>query len=102
MKMKVTNKYRVEGSICNRYLIEEAAKFASYYFQNGDATFFRTLHRNEVPESNIEDDIDRLSVFKRHGQPLGKAGLRMLTDPEYKASITYVLLNCPEVQPYTA
>ena len=91
----------MEGSICNGYLIEEAAKFASYYFQNGDATFSRTLHRNEVPESNVQEDIDRLSVFKPHGQPIGKAGSRMLTDVEYKAAMTYVLLNCPEVQPYT-
>ena len=56
---------------------------------------------NEVLESNVEDDIDRLSVFKPHGQPIGKARSQMLTDLKYKAAMTYVLLNCPEVQPYT-
>ena len=57
---------------------------------------------NEVPESNIESDIDRLSIFKPHRQPIGKAGSWMLTDLQYKVAITYILLNCLEVQPYTA
>ena len=82
-------------------IIKEAVKFASYYFQNGDAILSRTLHRNEVSEFNVEEDIDRLSIFKPHGQPIGKAGSRMLTDLEYKAAMTYFLLNYPEVQPYT-
>ena len=92
----------MEGSICNGYLIEEAAKFASYYFQNGDATFSRRLQQNEVPESNVKDDIDRLSVFKHQGKPIDTVGSRMLMDPEYNVAITYVLLNCPEVQSYIA
>ena len=58
LKRKVRNKFHVEGSICNGYLIEDAAKFASYYFQNGDATFCRRIQRNEVPESDVEDDIN--------------------------------------------
>ena len=49
------------------------------------------MQRNEVPESDVEDDINRLSVFKHQGQPIGTVSLQMLTDPEYKAAMkTYV------------
>ena len=30
----MTNKAKVEGSICNAYLVEEATSFCSYYFED--------------------------------------------------------------------
>ena len=46
------------------------------------------MQRNEVSKSDVEDDIDRLSIFKHQGQPIGTAGSRMLTDPEYSAAMS--------------
>ena len=44
--------------------MEEAAKFALYYFQEEDPTIPRRMQWNEVFESDVEDDIDRFSIFK--------------------------------------
>ena len=41
------NKARVEGSICNAYLVEEASLFCSYYFEE----LVHTRHR-KVPRNN--------------------------------------------------
>ena len=44
------NKARVEGSICNAYLVEEASLFCSYYFEEHVHTRHRRHRR--VPRNN--------------------------------------------------
>ncbi|XP_050238136.1 uncharacterized protein LOC126687622 [Mercurialis annua] len=60
---------QVEGSISSEYLQEETGKFASYYFSEGDRMIHERMQRNKVCDIEIEDDVDRLSIFKPHGQP---------------------------------
>ena len=81
-------------------LLKKRRSLLHIIFQIGDATFSRRMQWNKVPESDVEDDIDRLFVFKYQRQLIGTAGSRMLTDLEYKEVMTYILLNCLEVQPY--
>ncbi|XP_042459089.1 uncharacterized protein LOC122042829 [Zingiber officinale] len=59
----VHNKARVEGSICNAYLVEEASSFCSYYFADNVKTRHRKVPRNyynaQVKDrriSNVRDD----------------------------------------------
>ena len=99
LKRKITNKYRVEGSISQGYLIEEAAKFASYYFAGGDPFIPRRMRRNET--DNVENyDENVLSIFRQHGQSIGKTTKRWLTNQEYVAARKYVLLNSLEAEPF--
>ena len=42
------NKCQVEGSIAIVYLMDEAAKFASFYFKEGDPTFREKEKCDEV------------------------------------------------------
>ena len=93
------NKAQVEGSISVGYLMDEAAKFASFYFKEGDPTIPEKEKRNEV---QLNDDLpyEMFEIFKPPGKPLGAEGKRYLSDDEYKAAWLYVLLNCPEVQPF--
>ena len=49
---------------------------------------------------DLEEDSEMLSIFKCVGRSLGKAKLKRLTDMEYNAACTYILLNCDEVKPY--
>ena len=100
MKNNVKNKARVEGSICNAYLVEEISTFCSYYFEDHVSTKIRNEPRNCGGESSSSiptEDPDVLSIFKQMGRPLGKMSMRYMDDKEYNAAHTYILLNCPEV-----
>ena len=99
MKKKITNKYRVDGSIAKAYLLEEAAKFASYYFGGGEPEIPRPIQRNSA-QLNVNDDQPRLSVFQSFGRISGKRTIRYLEHKECVAARKYVLLNTPEVEPY--
>ncbi|XP_050222148.1 uncharacterized protein LOC126672242 [Mercurialis annua] len=100
LKNKVSNKGRVEGSISSGYLLEETAKFASFYFTDGDPMLPCRIQRNEVCDMDVDDDVDRLSIFKPNGRPVGACWNRYLDDAEYVAARNYILLNCPEIKPY--
>ncbi|XP_050222731.1 uncharacterized protein LOC126672823 [Mercurialis annua] len=100
LKKKVTNKGRVEGSISSGYLQEEIAKLASYYFAEGDPMLPVRLGRNETCDMDIDEDADRLGIFKPKGKPLRGSGRRYLEDDEIIAARTYVLLNCSEIEDY--
>ncbi|XP_055960924.1 uncharacterized protein LOC126686940 [Mercurialis annua] len=100
LEKKVSNKGRVEGSIGSGYLNEETAKFAAYYFSEGDPMIPERPQRNEVYDIEVDDDVDRLSIFKPHGQSVGACRKRYLEDSEIVAARTYVLLNCSEIENY--
>ncbi|XP_055960094.1 uncharacterized protein LOC126661596 [Mercurialis annua] len=100
LKRKVTNKAKVEGSIATGYLYEEIAKFASFYFNDGDPTLPDRLQRNETRDDVVDDDVDRLSIFKPNGRPIGASKKRSLEEDEYTAAHSYILLNCPEIEHY--
>ena len=52
------NKTQVEGSISVGYLMDEAAKFASFYFKEGDPTIPEKEKRNEVQlDYNLPDEM---------------------------------------------
>ena len=93
------NKAQVEGSISIGYIMDEPAKFASFYFKEGDPTLPLKEKRNEVYlDDNVDDDM--FEIFKPPGKSLGAEGKRYLRDDEYKAAWLYVMLNCLEVQPF--
>ncbi|XP_039130823.1 uncharacterized protein LOC120267164 isoform X1 [Dioscorea cayenensis subsp. rotundata] len=99
LKKKVTNKAKVEGSICNAYLVEEASTFCSYYFEPHVNTKLRKVPRND-DGGKVETSEGLLSIFSFPGRPYGQAKSRRLTDKEYHQAQTYVLLNCDGVQQY--
>ncbi|XP_023742686.2 uncharacterized protein LOC111890839 [Lactuca sativa] len=77
LKKDVKNKARVEGSICNAYL----------------------LPRND--EGGAEDvDEEKLSIFSHVGRPYGKLKSRRLSDKEFNVLHSYILFNEEKVQPY--
>ena len=100
----MTNKAKVEGSICNAYLVEEATSFCSYYFKDHVSTRHTQVPRNN--DSRIESDKGEehegnLSIFKYHGRSFGKAKSKFLSEEEYKVARSYILLNYSEVEPFT-
>ena len=98
LKKKVKNKVCVEASICNAYIVEEVTTFASYYFEPHVPCKRRRAGRND--EGPIDTNCKSLSIFNYLGRPSGACKFRYLTDKEWRAAHTYILLNCPEVEPY--
>ena len=70
MKLNVRNKAKVEGSICNAYLVEEASSFCSYYFEDHVNTKHRNVPRNDdgrvLVEDESEDKLSSSSTPKEH------------------------------------
>nr|GMD28243.1 uncharacterized protein LOC109179592 [Ipomoea batatas] len=99
-KNNVKNKAKVEGSISNAYLVEEASSFCSYYFDDHVSTKHRNVPRNADSTEYVDEQEETLSIFKYPGRAFGKSKARYMTDEEFKAAQTYVLLNCSEVEPF--
>ena len=101
LKQNVKNKARVEGSMCNAYLVEESTSFCSYYFEDHVSTVHRSQRRNDDSGVGPTDNgITDFEVFTYPGKPFGHSKKRYLTEEEYVAAHTYILLNCAEVSPY--
>nr|GMD83380.1 uncharacterized protein LOC109168299 [Ipomoea batatas] len=101
LKNNVKNKAKVEGSIFNAYLVEEASSFCSYYFEDHVSTKHRNVPRNaDSNEYVVDEHEETLSIFKYLGRAFEKSKVRYMTDEEFKAAQTYVLLNCSEVEPF--
>lgn len=99
MKKKVKNKASVEGSIVEAYLIEEISSFCSHYFEPSISTRLNRVPRND--DGGHVEPMGRLSIFTHAGRPFGHLDHgRMLSNEEYRAAHLYVLLNCPEIDPF--
>ncbi|XP_021618084.2 uncharacterized protein LOC110619138 [Manihot esculenta] len=99
LKKKVKNKASVEGSIVEAYLIEEISSFCSHYFEPSISTRLNRVPRND--DGGHVEPMGRLSIFTHAGRPFGQLEHgRMLSNEEYCAAHLYVLLNCPEIDPF--
>ncbi|XP_073027690.1 uncharacterized protein [Primulina eburnea] len=102
LKNNVRNKARVEGSISNAYLVEEASYFCTHYFSASVKTRLRKQSRNDEGDNAQAGDVSNVSIFNFNGRPMGASKFRRLDDTEYHAARTYILLNCEEVKPYVS
>ncbi|KAJ8769380.1 hypothetical protein K2173_002584 [Erythroxylum novogranatense] len=101
LKKNVKNKARVEGSICNAYLVEEASTFCGHYFEPHVRTRARQVPHNDDGGGTSGAD-GNLSIFTYPGRTSRRAIRRMLTDEEIDAAHEYILLNCQEILPFEA
>ncbi|XP_047333830.1 uncharacterized protein LOC124937589 isoform X1 [Impatiens glandulifera] len=98
VKQKVKNKARIEASICNAYILEEISTFASYYFESKVSCKQRQPQRNTEGPVNITEPP--ISIFNYLGRGTGGSSKRFMSSQETLSAHNYVLLNCPEVDPY--
>ena len=99
LKGMVKNRAKVEGSICEAYLVQESSYFSSYYFEPDIQSKRTRSRRNEVGVWN-DQSSHTLSIFNQSGRPTGKCSSRWLSDAELKAASHLVLINCDEVVPF--
>ena len=97
LKEYVWNRARLEGSIAEQYVVNEALTFCSKYLKC-EQTKFNRLERN--PYLTKDSRKAQLPVFKLIGQPIGKVSTIRLEEKQRRVTEWYILNNCEEVQPY--
>jgi len=101
LKKTVRNKAQAKGSISNSYVVEEASLLCSYYFEDYVFTRHTRVLRNDAGVVNKGDDQEgKLSIFKHPCRQFGCKKSRILLGEEYDVAHKYILMNCPEVEPY--
>lgn len=99
LKKKVSNKARIEGSICEAYIIEEVSNFCSLYFDSKVVTNRTRVARND--DGGVNDEFqDCLEIFKHPGRYSGKKVIRVLSDREMSAITKYIYENCEDLDPF--
>jgi hypothetical protein len=96
----VKNKARVEGSICNTYLVEKSSTFFSYYFSPDVQTRHTNVACNEEFSFEFPNKEQLLFVCCARGRALGNTQTRFLSSEELRVATKYILLNYEEIQPY--
>ncbi|KAI9072652.1 hypothetical protein K1719_045389 [Acacia pycnantha] len=92
LKNKIKNPRYVEGSIAEAYLVEEAAKFASYYYPPEMMSRWRGVPRND----DAGDTRDQKSIFNFPGAVVGKRSRSTLDGRDKRVAEWYILNNCEE------
>lgn len=96
LKRSVKNRARVEGSICQGYLLSEITNICSMYYGSEVETRYNRLNRNEATLNG--DFSGQLSIFHKRGTPIGAVQEeRYLSGLEYDQIELYTAMNCPEM-----
>ena len=98
LRGKCKNKRRIEASMAEAFITEEAANFVTAHY---DATM-HNLH-NPKPRYNLGDPKRResnLSLFKGKLAPSGVGKPKLLCVEEWRTLTMYILNNLTEVRPY--
>jgi len=74
----------VEGSIVEATIVKEISTTSRFYFEDLSLNGPKGAEKGKTSRGN-------LLIFDRENR-------RTLTDDEYKAAPTYVILNCPEIR----
>ncbi|CAH9095555.1 unnamed protein product, partial [Cuscuta epithymum] len=98
LKTKVGNKARVEASIREGYLQSEMGTFASYYFPDDVPTKAHRVPRFD--DGALINDDASVSIFAQKAKVIGASSRRYMDQDESLAVHSYVLQNCPEIEPF--
>ncbi|KAI9079266.1 hypothetical protein K1719_038751 [Acacia pycnantha] len=96
LKYKIKNPNYVEGSIAEAFLVEEATKFASYYYPPEVISRWRGVPCND--DGGVSSG--QISIFNYPGRVVGKHCSSTLEGSDKKVAEWYILNNCEEAAPY--
>jgi hypothetical protein len=92
---KCRNKAKIEASMSEAYITEEASNFTtSYYNEN-----LPSMH-NPLPRYNANENECNLTLFRGQLGNLSEGTPKRLTSQEWHTIMLYVLTNLDEVHPY--
>ncbi|GJY26757.1 hypothetical protein Tco_0401483 [Tanacetum coccineum] len=95
LKGYVRNKAKLEGSIAEGYVAEEALTFSSYYFRDVTMKFNRPDRNVDPPPPTCQ-----FQVFRSLCKSIGLRSVIRFDAQELKKVIWYVLHNSPEIDTY--
>ncbi|KAL1321583.1 hypothetical protein AAHE18_14G137400 [Arachis hypogaea] len=95
LKRKVRNKARVDGFICEAYILEEISNFTSMYFESTVQTRRTQVHKNNDGDSNMGEY--HLSIFRYRYVSIGRGSKKYLTAEELYIAHTYILDSLKEL-----
>jgi hypothetical protein len=95
----VRNKARVEGSIAEAYLVDEATNLFSLYFKSDVHSVRNKPPRYDDGTLSFHPACD-LEMFQHPGRCLSYMGHYDLTTQEYKVAFLYILTNMPEMDDF--
>ncbi|GJZ95969.1 hypothetical protein Tco_0668303 [Tanacetum coccineum] len=95
LKNYVRNKAKLEGSIVEGYVADEALKFCSQYILGVETKFNRPDCNQDYPHSTSQ-----FQVFRSLCRMIGKQSFIQLDSQEMKKVIWYILHNSPEIGTY--
>ena len=99
LRKKVRNKSRVEGSIAEAYLIDEATNFFSLYFKSNVHSVRNRPPRYDDGAITFQPTCD-LEMFQHLGRCMSFRGLYDLTTQEYNTAFMYILTNLEEMDDF--
>ncbi|KAH0632947.1 hypothetical protein KY284_035733 [Solanum tuberosum] len=92
-------RYRVEGSIHEAYIIKEISTFSSHYYQPNVQTRLNKVTRND-DGGEVDASDGCLSIILHPGHPSWEMNGRYFSNKEWDAARIYILLNCEEIQQF--
>nr|GFA26321.1 hypothetical protein [Tanacetum cinerariifolium] len=95
LKGYVRNKAKLEGSIAEGYVVEEALTFSSHYFRDVTTKFNRPDRNVDPPPPTCQ-----FQVFRSVCKPIGLRSVIRFDAQELKKVKWYVLHNSPEIDTY--
>ncbi|KAL3500268.1 hypothetical protein ACH5RR_039361 [Cinchona calisaya] len=96
-KILVSPKKKIKNKACIE-AVEEVTTFASYYFEPHVQSKRQRAGRND--EGPVDPNVPSFSIFNYLGRSAGACKRGYLIDDERRIAHIYILLNCPEVEPY--
>ena len=97
MKPTVHNKAHPEASMAQARIAEECSALCSMYL-SGLNTKLNRIGRNDMDKDQSSSFM--LSIFQNKGIPMGKRTFKKLSHVDLEQAQLYLLMNCPEVQPF--
>ncbi|KAI9080951.1 hypothetical protein K1719_037112 [Acacia pycnantha] len=96
LKKKIKNPRYVEGSIAVAFIVEEATKFASYYYPPEMISRWIGVPRND----DGVDTCNQNSIFNFPGRVVGKHWRSTMEGRDKQVAEWYILNNCEEAAQY--
>ena len=95
LRTKCKNKYKIEASVAEAYILEEVSNFTSKYYTEN----LPSVH-NPPSRYNAGEADSNLCLFKGKLGSASVAIIKTLNFEEWRSIMLYVFTNLSEVQPY--
>nr|XP_043639223.1 uncharacterized protein LOC122610292 [Erigeron canadensis] len=98
LKKYVRNKAKLEGSIAEAYVVEEAMTLCSQYLKGVESKFDRRGKNDDKTDNDNRSFA--LDIFRLNDRGVGKKEVCVLPGDLLKKATWFVYINCEEIQPY--